>query len=116
MSSVCVYIICCNRWESQKGATDLVVFLLCQQVVKSFIDGLVVVILHRPQVRLDQLQLVHLLKRQPASHHQQVHLEEFILFKICCVEAAGAARYLAKKVNGSAVVQPRRQNGQQVVE
>lgn len=47
---------------------DLVVLLLCQQVVERFVDGLVVVTLDRPQVRLDQLQLVHLVEqKQPKS-------------------------------------------------
>lgn len=64
------YITCCDQYKSQSRLANLVVFLLCKQVVKSFIDRLVIVILHRPQVRLDQLQLVHLReKKQPMSHH-----------------------------------------------
>lgn len=58
--------MCCDQYKSQSELANLVVFLLCQQVVKSFIDRLVIVILHRPQVRLDQLQLVHL--REKATH------------------------------------------------
>ena len=38
----------------------LVVFLLYQEVVESFVDGLVVVVLHCAQVRLDEGQLVDL--------------------------------------------------------
>ena len=50
--------------------TDLVVFLLCQQVVERFVDGLVVVTLDRPQVGFDQLQLIHLVEqKQPRSYH-----------------------------------------------
>lgn len=51
--------------------TDLEVFLLCQQVVEGFVDRLVVVVLDRPQVRLHQLQLVHLIE-QKTNHINHV--------------------------------------------
>lgn len=50
--------------NKEQRSRDLVVFLFCQQVVEGFVDGLVVVILDRPQVRLDQLQLVHLVMKK----------------------------------------------------
>lgn len=48
------------RFANKTPIRHLVVFLLCQQVVESLVDRLVVVTLDRPQVGLHQLQLVHL--------------------------------------------------------
>lgn len=111
---------CFRVVRKKKRLRDLVVFLLCQQVVESFVDGLVVVTLDRPQVRFDQLQLVHLVEqKQPKSC--QVMSTMFgtaclMQRKILFIEVDLAAGYLAEKGDSSAVVQPRRQNGQQVIQ
>lgn len=52
--------------------THLVVLLLRQQVVESLVDRLVVVILDRSQVRLHQLQLVHLVNHK---QHKSQHID-----------------------------------------
>lgn len=46
------------------SVTDLIVFLVRQQVVECFVDRFVVVVLDRSQVRLHQLQLARLVKHR----------------------------------------------------
>lgn len=93
---------------------DLVVLLLCQQVVESFIDGLVVVILDRPQVGFDQLQLVYLVKQKQviSCHVNNTNCKE----KREGESFIEADDYLAEIVDGSAMIQPWRQYSQQVIE
>lgn len=50
--------------DSVSSVTDLIVFLVRQQVVECFVDRFVVVVLDRSQVRLNQLQLARLVKHR----------------------------------------------------
>lgn len=79
--SPCFVYLC-----SKTSVTHLVVFLLCQQVVESLVDGLVVVTLDRSQVGLDQLQLVHLVdSEQKVTANPSVY---------CRADGGGASRLL----------------------